>query len=641
MSIRITDLPEAGTLTGSEIIPVVQGGVTKKASTSALIVSAVTSLADHIADHSTHGTTGNIVGDTDVQTLANKSVSLASNTLTGNKSEFDAALSNGAFAYVDSANTFTVNQVVSVTDNTNAALRITQLGTGNALVVEDAANPDSTPFVIDASGKVLMGSTIGLNPSALLDTLGTGAPNVSFARFTNDASGQAIIASKSRGATVNSNVAVQNADVILNMVMRGADGTTYIDAASIQAAVDGTPGTNDMPGRLVFSTTADGASTPTERMRIDSQGRIGFNSTPVVSCNIQAIKATTDAAATTYGIHNQWEVSSVSGSNQHTGSLNIVVLKAAYAGTGLLVAELGSIASQTANTLANAISFRANASIATTGIISSYKGFSCSGVNIGSGSAGSQYGFVVESTFTEATGNYGFLGNIAAGAGRWNLFMQGTANNFFAGNVGIGSALPTTPLSVKGAADQTQVLIAGVTRGVRFFTNSVGTSIEGVDSTGVGSYQAISLGGSLVNFTISGANKALVDAAGNLLVTSAALLGYGAGSGGTVIQTTSKSTSVTLNKPTGQITLYGVNDAGGQLAAGASVNFTVNNSLVTVNDLVMVGGANAGVDPINYRIEASRANGNGDFAIRVTNISAGSLSQAVQIRFTVIKGSST
>ena len=44
------------------------------------------------------------------------------------------------------------------------------------------------------------------------------------------------------------------------------------NAASIEAEVDGTPGANDMPGRLVFSTTADGASSPTERMRITSDG---------------------------------------------------------------------------------------------------------------------------------------------------------------------------------------------------------------------------------------------------------------------------------------------------------------------------------------------------------------------------------
>ena len=60
----------------------------------------------------------------------------------------------------------------------------------------------------------------------------------------------------------------------------GDDGTDINSvAASIRGEVDGTPGSNDMPGRLVFSTTADGASSATERMRIDSSGNVGIGAT--------------------------------------------------------------------------------------------------------------------------------------------------------------------------------------------------------------------------------------------------------------------------------------------------------------------------------------------------------------------------
>jgi hypothetical protein len=69
----------------------------------------------------------------------------------------------------DVANTFTANQVISVTDNTNAALRVTQLGTGDALVVEDSSNPDSTPFVVKNDGKVGIGVS---SPSQALDING-------------------------------------------------------------------------------------------------------------------------------------------------------------------------------------------------------------------------------------------------------------------------------------------------------------------------------------------------------------------------------------------------------------------------------------------------------------------------------------
>jgi len=52
-----------------------------------------------------------------------------------------------------------------------------------------------------------------------------------------------------------------------------------VPAASIDCRVDGTPGTNDMPGRLVFSTTADSASDVTEAMRINNQRELLIGTT--------------------------------------------------------------------------------------------------------------------------------------------------------------------------------------------------------------------------------------------------------------------------------------------------------------------------------------------------------------------------
>jgi hypothetical protein len=55
-----------------------------------------------------------------------------------------------------------------------------------------------------------------------------------------------------------------------------------------------------------------------------------------------------------------------------------------------------------------------------------------------------QYGFFVEGSLTGATNNYGFYGGIAAAAGttRYNLYMEGTADNYLAGSLGIGTASP-------------------------------------------------------------------------------------------------------------------------------------------------------------------------------------------------------
>jgi hypothetical protein len=167
---------------------------------------------------------------------------------------------------------------LNVVDATSQdAMRITQTGTGNALVIEDSANPDSTPFVVDASGKTLVGLTTAQTTaigSAAVQIAGGTAP-LSFLREADSSTAINLEFSKSRA----SGAILASGDTIGRLYFSGSDGTAKIPAAFIDAAVDGTPGTNDMPGRLVFSTTADGASSPTERMRIDSSGNVGINTT--------------------------------------------------------------------------------------------------------------------------------------------------------------------------------------------------------------------------------------------------------------------------------------------------------------------------------------------------------------------------
>jgi hypothetical protein len=108
--------------------------------------------------------------------------------------------------------------------------------------------------------------------------------------YSADQYGIAIDFSKSRGASVGTNTIVQNNDSLGNLYFNGYDGLAYKLAASIIAAVDGTPGANDMPGRLTFSTTANGASTPTERMRIRESGILRvpgiYNSTAATGANV-------------------------------------------------------------------------------------------------------------------------------------------------------------------------------------------------------------------------------------------------------------------------------------------------------------------------------------------------------------------
>lgn len=106
-------------------------------------------------------------------------------------------------------------------------------------------------------------------------------------QYSNDTTAAKFVLQKSRGATTGSNVIVNNGDSIGSLEFRGNNGTTFTNAASIAAAVDGAPGaTNDMPGRLVFSTSADASGTPTERMRIDSTGKVGIGASPAYDLDL-------------------------------------------------------------------------------------------------------------------------------------------------------------------------------------------------------------------------------------------------------------------------------------------------------------------------------------------------------------------
>lgn len=136
-------------------------------------------------------------------------------------------------------------------------------------------------------------------------------------------------------------------------------------------------------------------------------------------------------------------------------------------------------------------------------------------------------------------------------------------------------------------------------------------------------------------FSINGNEAARIDTGSNVLVTGGGVFGYGTGSGGTVTQNTSKSTTVGLNKPTGRIVM---NNAA--LAAGASVTFQCNNTFVTGGYVGVAALANGVIDPNPYRVELAYT-GNGAFGVKVTNTSAGSLSQALQIDFVVYKGATS
>jgi len=106
--------------------------------------------------------------------------------------------------------------------------------------------------------------------------------------------------------------------------------------------------------------------------------------------------------------------------------------------------------------------------------------------------------------------------------------------------------------------------------------------------------------------------------------------GYVAGGGGTVTQATNKATGVTLNKPSGQITMQNTN-----LAAATIVSFVLTNSIIGANDLLLLQHQSGGTLG-SYTLNAACAAGSATIYVR--NNTAGTLGEALVLRYAVIKG---
>jgi hypothetical protein len=109
--------------------------------------------------------------------------------------------------------------------------------------------------------------------------------------------------------------------------------------------------------------------------------------------------------------------------------------------------------------------------------------------------------------------------------------------------------------------------------------------------------------------------------------------GYAAGSGGTVTQSSSKSTGVTLSKLCGTITM-----SSAALAAATTVSFTLTNTFIASTDIVLIQHSSAGtLGAYNFAVTPT----SGSASIAVRNVHTASLSEAIVLRFIVIKGSTT
>jgi hypothetical protein len=411
-------------------------------------------------------------------------------------------------------------------DNTGnvVPLTVTNTGTANSFVVNDASG-DTTPFVIDASGVVLIGLSASVAGTAQFQIAAASNTEMAIVRTAAPAStnsiagitctaydGSAYVA----GGTINFRAAenwsstnhgtdiqfrttptgsggalaeamrITGGGVVLvgassapsfsgatpnlqatqaSFTGSDADGGTiatfgsstfgidkgsgvvfgfkyntagnYVTAARTRGAKENATDGN-YAGYIAFDTRANGGNL-TERMRIDSSGNVGIGtSSPDPSTKLNVAGAYPSSGTVTRGIMCNGTVPSGS----------------TVFGDGV-------------------VSFLATAAASFT--CANLRHFVATQATLGAGSSvTNQYGYVVESTLTGATNNYGFYSNIGSGAGRYNFYAAGTAENYFAGVVTLGGGSASAPIltSTVGtsdtglwfpAADQVAIACAGAT----------------------------------------------------------------------------------------------------------------------------------------------------------------------------------
>ena len=283
------------------------------------------------------------------------------------------------------------------------------------LVIASKAAPSAQPIIfrqgpsierarLDLSGRLLVGTsssyTIGGGSEAKTQIAEEGgALTLSLTNYVNASSGSYLALGASRGTTVGNFTIVQNNDRLGQIRFAGADGVDLQSiAAEIRSEVDGVPGGNDMPGRLIFSTTDSGGASPTERMRIRSDGNISVGN-----------------AGTEY---QKFGINGTITENDG-GSAEACSVRATW---GVAVGNLVGFQSRSAF------------DIGAGNTVNNYFHYMASPNTIVSGNLTRQYGFFVSSNLTGATNNYGFYSDVSNSTGRWNFYANGTAQNHFAGN---------------------------------------------------------------------------------------------------------------------------------------------------------------------------------------------------------------
>ncbi len=201
--------------------------------------------------------------------------------------------------YIDNSNTTTPliygdfsTDVLTV----NGSLVVNEQSADEDFRVESDNNTHML-FVDASTDQTIIGSSNSFTLGSSVKTLqvsGTDASaGIGITRHSTDASGPRLSFGKARGTEASPTV-VSDGDILGAMKFYAYDGTDYVsEGAEIEASISGSPGGDDVPTKLSFKTTADGASTPTTRMTILPSGFVGIGQTaPTTQLFVESSGAT-------------------------------------------------------------------------------------------------------------------------------------------------------------------------------------------------------------------------------------------------------------------------------------------------------------------------------------------------------------
>jgi hypothetical protein len=247
-------------------------------------------------------------------------------------------------------------------------------------------------------------------------------------------------------------------------------------------------------------------------MRIDNAGRVGIGAVPTVSTRLY-VGGNTTGNSNQFGFYSDGQFQS-----DVTGNANYFTTSARTATASFTVSALSHY-------------------VATQGTF-----------GVGSTIA-NQYGFNVSSTLTGATNNYGFYGNIASGTGRYNFYAAGTADNYFAGNVGLGTTTPLYKLDVNaGTANDVASFESTDPTANLYLKDSVSSSSFSTQSGG------LVINADIFNAAASSFISLLVDGTNRFNIASTGTISLGAAPGSESLRVTPVASAVNYAEIQGAVT---------------------------------------------------------------------------------------